>query len=768
VRLLSLPLLLLAVPLAALLALSGEAEEEAPFRLGGPEVAKLDWNVRSLVAKDLDGDGLIDMAVLNNDRARIEILFQGKPGEAKEPKPAASHGRWEPVLEDARYRKVSVVTGIGMFALAAADLDGDGLADLAYTGKPDALTVRYQGKGNDWSRKRVFDLSSPMQWISTVKAADLNGDGRQDLVVLTQKELLVFTQGDKGDLAGPERYALADEGCYGLQVSDVDGDGRADLLVIAPNKRDGLRVRFRTAQKEGGFGPERPFRIESPRGLISPLKPGGTGGLPSFVQVQAQTGLVECLTLASEPGNALPTATLQPRIFSTRAGGKVPSAYALADLNGDTRLDIAVADAEGAQVLLYLRQADGEFQEPQRFPSLAEVRGIAAGDMDGDGRAELVVASLKEKTLGISRFSPEGRLGYPQPLPTTGKPLAVAAADLDGDGDLDIAYPYEEGGKRSVGILTQDAGVWKAGSVELAGLKTDPKGLKILDANQDGRPDLALFTIQEPMRLLLQNPEGGFREEAGFRKGLVDNLDPSALTMGDVDGDGKPEMLVAGVGYARSLRMNAQGALEVVDQYNARESDAEIALALSVDLDGDQALEMLLAARKGEDLQVLRRDAKGVYRFDRSLPTGKIDLVGAEARQLDGKPELLLFGKDRFWWMPVGRGDLAVRSLGTTETDLPDVAYADVTVGDLNGDGREDIVGVDSGEGHLLEILSRDAGGAWHGAFHFALFEADPHYQGRKGSNQEPREVLIADVTGDGRQDLVLLIHDRLLVYPQE
>ncbi len=754
--------LLLALPLA----LAGAAEAPGPFRLGGPEVAKLDWNVRGLVAKDLDGDGLTDLAVLNNDRARIELLFQRKPGEAMEPRPAASHSRWEPVLEDARFRKVSVVTGIAMFALAAADLDGDGLVDLAYTGKPDALTVRYQAKGNDWSRKRVFDLSSPMQWISTVRAADLDGDGRQDLVVLTQKELVVFSQGGKGELSGPERYALADEGCYGLQVCDVDGDGRADLFVIAPNKRDGLRVRFRAAQ--GGFGPERPFRIESPRGFLSPLRPGGAGAFPSFVQVQAQTGLVECLTLAPGAGPPLPSADLQPRIFSTRAGGKVPSAYALADLDGDRRLDVAVADAEGAQVLLYLRQADGEFQEPQRFPSLAEVRGIAAGDVDGDGRAELLVASPKEKTLGISRLSPEGRLGYPQPLPTTGKPLAVAAGDLDGDGDLDIATLYEDNGKRGVGLLTQDAGAWKAVSVELAGLKTDPKGLRILDANQDGKPDLAVFTIQEPMRLLLQTPEGGFREEAGFRKGLVDNLDPSALTMGDVDADGKPEMLVAGTGYARSLGVNAQGALEVVDQYNARESDAEIALALCVDLDADKVPEILLAARNGEDLQVLRRDAKGVYRFERSLPTGKIDLVGAEARELDGKPELLLFGKDRFWWMPVGRPDLAVRSLGTYETDLPDVAFADVAVGDLNADGREDVVGVDAGGGHFLEILSREAEGAWRSVLHFPVFEADPHYRGRKGTNQEPREAVIADVTGDGKPDLVLLIHDRLLVYPQE
>ena len=47
------------------------------------------------------------------------------------------------------------------------------------------------------------------------------------------------------------------------------------------------------------------------------------------------------------------------------------------------------------------------------------------------------------------------------------------------------------------------------------------------------------------------------------------------------------------------------------------------------------------------------------------------------------------------------------------------------------------------------------------------MFEADPHYQGQEGAAREPREVLVADVTDDGRPDLVLLVHDRLLVYPQ-
>jgi hypothetical protein len=55
---------------------------------------------------------------------------------------------------------------------------------------------------------------------------------------------------------------------------------------------------------------------------------------------------------------------------------------------------------------------------------------------------------------------------------------------------------------------------------------------------------------------------------------------------------------------------------------------------------------------------------------------------------------------------------------------------------------------------------------SWRSRLHFQVFETDGHASQRKGSPLEPRETIIADVTGDGRNDLVLLVHDRVLVYP--
>src|SRR5581483_10279307 len=144
--------------------------------------------------------------------------YQLKPGSPP-PRlpPTVSIDRWEPVVADAHFKKISLTTGITMVDLTIGDLNGDGLPDLVYTGDPQALTVRYQQKNGDFIEKKIEDAPDPSQQVSCLAIADLKGDGYADLVMIGQKELAIFQQDTKGELAAPERYPLSEEGCYGLQ-----------------------------------------------------------------------------------------------------------------------------------------------------------------------------------------------------------------------------------------------------------------------------------------------------------------------------------------------------------------------------------------------------------------------------------------------------------------------------------------------------------------------------------------------------------------------
>ncbi len=747
---------------------------ETTILLGDPEVYKLDWNTRGLVAHDINGDGRIDLAVLNNDRAKIDLLIQREAGrQTGSRRRGRSARRWEPVLEDARFEKRSVVTGGSMFALAVGDLDGDGRVDLAFTGKPQPLTVMYQGRDDEWNRKRVLEIDEPVHWAGSLHIHDLDNDDRNDLVVLTQAEVLVFRQDSEGALSGPRRYPLADEGCYGLLVRDLNGDDRPDLMYLAPKSKFAWRVRFQ--EGKGGFGPERGFRIDSPATSLIPLTRNGSR-FPEFVAVQRRTRLMETIALESvDKETKAGGPELRPRVFSTSGGDGPAASYALGDFDADGLLDVAVGLGGKAKVEIYLQEEGVGFGVPTTYPSLPDIRSIAAGDVDGDGAAELFVLSSDEATVGVSHVSDTGRMSYPRALPITGRPLALAAGHIVDGAGLQIAYLFEDDGQRGVGILSPSDGGrnWQEQRHELPGLRTDPRALRIVDANQDGLFDLAVFIVQSPMRLLLQQPDGGFTEASadnGFRPGLVDNLSASALTLGDLDGDGKPEMLVAHKGFARSLRLTSEGSLEVLDQFNARDSNAGIDAAVAVDLDDDGTPEILLVDDEQSSLQLLRRDEQGVYRYRESVPVGTIEFIGSDVLDLNhnGRPDLLFYGRDRFWWIPVGPAELRINKISTYETDLEGMSYVALAAGDLDNDGRDEIIAVDSLESRMMEVLTTDGENDWRSALHFEIFEADPHYQGRRGAKAEPREIVVSDVTGDGKPDLAMLIHDRVLVYPQD
>lgn len=751
---------------------------DATIVLSAPGVVKLDWNTRALSSVDLDGDKLNDLVVINNDRAAIELLYQIKPG-APVPAPArrVATNRWEPELEDARFRKVRITTGVTMMDLVVADFNGDGRPDLAYSGDPQALTVRYQQPDGSWLEKKITDAPVPLAFVGSLRAADVDGDGRQDLVMLGLKELAIFYQDRSGEFLAPERMALIDDGSYGLEVVDVDGDGRLDIVYLNASNRDGLRVRLQAAARQ--FGPEQSFPLKPARSTLQVLAKASSKTPLRFAYAQDQTGHIAQFTLEKRKGQGTtPLSDLRPRVFSPRINAKLAASYVLGDFDGDGLEDIAVGDPDGAQGILYRRQKDGSFGAAERFPSLADVRALASGDWDGDGRADLFVASPKEQTVGVASLGKDGRFSYPQPLPTTGKPLALAAGPLAGGPELWLAVLRDEKSKKTIDLWTRRNGVAElVQSIEVSGTRTDPKALRMVDINQDGRLDLLVFTALEPMRAWIQGPpsETGqlkFTDAssgAAFRKGLVDNLDASALTLGDIDGDGKNELLVARQGFARALKLSDDKELVVVDQYNARDSSADVLASFVLPGEKGTLPWVVLYDKKGERLEVLRADDKKVYQVVESIPVGKIDLVGTDLRydEKSGRRELFLWGRDRFWWLPVGTESLYLTEGTSYATDLPEISYSDVIAGDLNGDHQIDLACIDPVH-NVLEFLSRDESGTWQSRLHFQVFETDAHAQQRKGGTLEPRETIIADVTGDGVNDLVLLIHDRILVYPSK
>ncbi len=132
----------------------------------------------------------------------------------------------------------------------------------------------------------------------------------------------------------------------------------------------------------------------------------------------------------------------------------------------------------------------------------------------------------------------------------------------------------------------------------------------------------------------------------------------------------------------------------------------------------------------------------------------------------DKQPDLLLSGSQYFSVLYAGRVDYTMEEVASYESKRDDEYLADIIAGDVNGDNSIDLTAIDTSiDG--IEIL-RFADSKIDPVTHFRVFEEKRLVSESEDRGTEPREGLVIDVTGDGRNDLLLLCHDRLLVYPQD
>jgi hypothetical protein len=296
--------------------------------------------------------------------------------------------------------------------------------------------------------------------------------------------------------------------------------------------------------------------------------------------------------------------------------------------------------------------------------------------------------------------------------------------------------------------------------------KSGPERLTAVDANHDGRPDFLLFAGNDrPPLFLLSNPQGVPVElassEGGFGLGTVA---AGGLFVGELE---HPVILVAQNNFARNVAVGEKNQWQVLDQYNAAEAEAKIVGAATIDLDGQPGREIVLVDQGVKKLRVLRKEGT-VYRPWREVEIGSFPYRSTHVADLngDGRDDLLLFGLGKFGVLYAGRSDPRLKTLATYESKLDKVRFTDLAAGDLNGDGQIDIAVIDT-QSQMIDILNYTTAGGLRHAVHFKIFEAKGVVnEERTGS--EPREMVIADVTGDGLQDLILLSQDRVLIYPQD
>ncbi len=329
------------------------------------------------------------------------------------------------------------------------------------------------------------------------------------------------------------------------------------------------------------------------------------------------------------------------------AGGG-PTAPVLADLDGDGKLDLLLANGADAKIAVYLGDGHGGFASPVLYATGLSPRSIAVGDINGDGVPDMAVANgAAGQPVTVMLGDGHGAFVAQPPVMAGAVPMSVAMGDANGDGRLDLFVA--NAGSDDVGVLFGD-GTGSFLAQQAWGLIIDPDALVVGDLDGDGRLDLMVgASALGSVSVLPGSPGGLFPTQVTASFGY---LGPASLALGDVDGDGRLDLALANPSTYDVTVARGAGNGNFLPRVSVPLNAAPVSVALG-DIDGDGALDLAVGTSV------------------------------TEAQSNAALAMVLLGQHDGTFQAPVAFG------VGTSP--------GAVALGDLDGDGRADLVVANAG-----------------------------------------------------------------------
>lgn len=782
---------LLAAAALASTTLSARADDRelaAYFGFDGLEVVKIDNNAGPFLIADMNGDKLMDLVVANNAKSRIEVHYQKAGAKPTDEVPPPS--RVNELPEHWRFRRDTVSVGHQITGLAAHDFDGDGLMDLIYAGQPGTIGFLRQSKPGTFELARKTAVKGLLPQTDAFAVVDLIGDGHKDIAAIVGGRLSVWPL--DGTTMGEEvQLGSAGDQLVALLANDFNGDGLVDLVGIAPDHPTPVRLWLASSDNgRKGLGSQLRFEmppiVEATAVTLPPAGSASDAGAALAVIERATKRLV-VYDLAPSKVESSGTREAPLTVWSFADPGNRKRSVAVADIDGDGLLDLLATNRQDNALAIYRQVKDKGLQPPVNAPAYADLDSVVAGDIDGNpatvSPAEIFLLSEKEGVVGRTR-SASGTTGFPQALTISAGHVPVVQSLITLDEGPRLAVVAKDGRNYVLELLGVGADAAAAADpIKLGALAKQPDAIVALDADQDGKRDILLLTADKPMIMLHRShdKEGyDLRESKDMGQfGLVQAANDVNNAVLDIDGDGKSEFLVADRNFIRALRYEehppagASPGWQVVAQINADRGDAKLVSLAVLPAAGDQPARLVASDKENSTLLLFgpKGESGGAkaasWRQTDALTVSgfKFGDIRVGAFSGDGVEDILAIGDDGFAIARLAGSRLALSEIASWRSDSQRRTHHEIVVGDVNGDHHVDLVALDAGE-QMADILTFSDARRLLYATGFKVFES------RMFSGGEPREFepsmgAIADLTGDGADDLVLLCHDRILLYPQ-
>jgi hypothetical protein len=469
---------------------------------------------------------------------------------------------------------------------AEADLNGDGVPDVAAFTEPDLPDVTrpgvrlFMGAANGTYASPVdIYLDDPYARSEFIYAVDVDGDGDTDLIVGQEDtEVTVLTNDGAGSFTQstsvqPNLGPTNDPTVHGVPV-DTNGDGRGDYLVEIVDHLD-LTLVF---DLHGNLLHQLPSSISPYAIAIGDVDGDATPDLAVLGQSRPITLDVYLGRGGDHFGDALQTVTLP----------ESPVGVAVGDLDSDGTPDLALVGFLDLTTVL------------STSPTLATPYALPLGDVGTDVAIGVGTGSLPaavEVVTSLASHQPArfpsvggGVLGAPSLFDgTTGEETAVATGDLNGDHRYDIAAAIPEGGRDSVIVWLSNASGFQP-PVQYS-VSAYVRDIAIADLNGDGAPDIV--TASDPansVSVLLNQGNGTMGAATDYL--IPGDLSPTSLAIGSLVGNDEYPDVALAIPDANEVYVfqgDGHGALSPLGAFPV-EAGPAVVRAGDVDADGNTDL----------------------------------------------------------------------------------------------------------------------------------------------------------------------------------
>lgn len=399
--------------------------------------------------------------------------------------------------------------------------------------------------------------------------------------------------------------------------------------------------------------------------------------------------------------------------------GTSPDSLAVGDFNRDGKPDIAVINHGSNTVSVLLGNGDGTFQSAVNYGVGTGPMFVVTADLNNDGRSDLAVVG--DGTLSVLIGNGDGTFQNAMNSGFAGSVLAVG--DFNGDGNLDLASGFAHSVFLALG---NGNGTFKTQKQVMRWSNATVGPLLAADVNRDGKLDLVAATSRG-VGTLLGNGRGNFRALS-----LFGPANSGGIALGDLNGDGKPDLVVGSSDLTTFL---GRGDGTFVNPKAYVESGTQFFPVLG-DVNHDNKLDVVTGEGLGASVSVFLGNGNGTLHSPRDFnnppnqPTGR---VLASDLTLGGILDLVVNGH-----VFLGNGD------GTFGPAMPVPSLAEPQfLGDFNNDGIPDIITFGKTNSALVVLL-----GNGDGTFNFA---------GEFDTGGPPRWATSGDFNGDGNLDIAVV-----------